>query len=240
MPVPAPGPIRSVTGAESRRDRRPAVGVEAEQLDGGRAVAQAREQSRLLLRPGPSRGEHLVDRARLDDHDPVGIAHHPVAGAHRDVADAHGPADRAPGLLDRAAQRDAAGEHREAVVAQRVDVAHAGVDHEAGEAARLGRGRQHLAPVAPFREAVDLDDERAPGGRGHDSDVDGEVVGRGALHGERRRREPRAGPGGAHACAMGSAPDSPRVAAPRLERSSRASPARRRWSIATLMAPVSP
>ena len=70
--------------------------VEVEQLDGRRAVTQPGEEALLLLGPGPARGEHVVEGARRDDHDAVGIANHPVARPHGDVADAHGPADLAP------------------------------------------------------------------------------------------------------------------------------------------------
>ncbi len=62
--------------------------------------------------------------------------------------------------LARAAQRDHRREHREPVGLDLGDVAHATVDHETSQAARLRAGREHLTPVAELAEVADVDDER--------------------------------------------------------------------------------
>ena len=91
----------------------------------------------FLLGAGPSRGEHRVERSARDDDDAVAVADDPVAGLDVDVTDVRARADRARQRLRRAAQRDQRAEHREPESFQRVDVAHAAVDDEPGDAARL-------------------------------------------------------------------------------------------------------
>ena len=89
------------------------------------------------------------------------------------------------------------------------------VDHEPGEAARLGRGGEHLAPVAAARDRRRRRRRaRVPAGAAGDADVDREVVAGRAPHRERGRREPRAGPHGSDArCASAVRPT--RRASPR-------------------------
>ena len=119
------------------------------------------EQADLLLGAGPARGEHRVDLAAGDDGDAVAVADDPVPRVHVDAADRRVAADLARQRLRRARQGDQRAEHREAESLQRFDVAHAAVDHQAGDAARLRRGREHLTPVAELGFVADVDDEHA-------------------------------------------------------------------------------
>ena len=110
----------------------------------------------------------------------------------------------------------AAPEHREPERGERVDVAHAAVDHEAGDAARLRRGREHLTPVAELGLARRRRRRApSPGSARATPDVDREVVARRAAHGDGRARDLGPGP---HRPDPRSAsrrpPHSPSVAAP--------------------------
>jgi hypothetical protein len=86
---------------------------------------------------------------------------------------------------------------------ERVDVAHAPVDHQPDDAAGLRARGEHLAPVPELANVADVDREGGARRRARDRDVDPEVVARRAPYGVRRRSDGGARPGrsnpGAHA-----------------------------------------
>ena len=128
------------------------------------------------------------------DGDTVRVADDPVAGLDLDVADHRLGADPPGLLLGGAAQGDHRREDREPVRLERVDVADAAVDHEPLQPARLGAGREHLAPVAARGLVADVHDEHRTRRRLRDRDVDREVVGRATGDGEGGGADPRAAP----------------------------------------------
>ena len=97
---------------------------------------------------------------------------------------------------------------------ERVDVADTAVDHETAQAARLGAGREHLAPVTARGFVPDVHDEHRTGGCLRDRDVDREVVGGRALDRERGALTRAPGQTGRRRGAIGRPPLSPSVAAP--------------------------
>src|SRR5262249_24720281 len=139
-------------GGASRTVDQP--GVEAELRDRGVAVPERGEQGLLLRGPRPPGGEHVVERRARDDDDAVDVADDPVAGLDRDVADGDRPRHGAGLLLRGAGEREAGGEHGEAVTGERVAVADATVDDQIGDTPRLRAGGEHLAPVAEVARAA--------------------------------------------------------------------------------------
>ena len=154
---------------------------------------------RFFVGAGLPRREHVVDMGRTDHDDAVGVADDPVAVDNVDVADQCLVADVTGLFFRRAAQGDHRREHGEAMRFECIDVAHAAVDHESDDAARLGRGRKDLAPVAALRFEANVHDEHRSGRRLGDGDVDREVVGRAAHDRERGPADARARPHGTDA-----------------------------------------
>ena len=98
-------------------------------------------------------------------------------------------------VLRRAGERDGRREDREAVRLERGDVAHAAVEDQARQPGRLGRRREHLAPVAAVGHLPDVDDEHAAPRCLRHRHVHGQVVARGAADRVGRGGQRGAGPG---------------------------------------------
>ena len=121
--------------------------------------------------------EHVVEVGRRDDGHAVGVADDPVALVHARRR------RRPPGRRSRPGCSFVA--PRNAIIVENtgkpcassaLDVADAAVDHETDDAARLGAGGEHLAPVAALGLGADARDEHATRRRLGDRDVDREVV----------------------------------------------------------------
>ena len=161
-------------------------------------VVPARNASKkpasLASRARPAASTSASDPAR-HERDAVDVGHHPVPRRDQHAAHPHRGPHRARLVLRRAGERDGRREHREAVRLQRGDVAHAAVEDQSRQPGRLGRRRQHLAPVPAVGHATHVDDEHAAPRRLRHRHVHGQVVPGRAADRVGRGGQRRAGPG---------------------------------------------
>src|SRR5882724_7456988 len=93
-------------------------------------------------------GRDLAGILLPDNDDAVVVGDHGIARFNIDSGAYHGNVDGAERRLDRALGRNRLRPHRKSHLAQRLHVAAAGIDDEAGDAARHQRGREQIAEHA--------------------------------------------------------------------------------------------
>ena len=162
-----------------------------------RPARSSSKNLRFLGLAGLTGREHVGEAARGHDGHAVGVGDDPVAFVHvaRRPRSSWPPTRPGCSLV---APRNAIIEENTGKpwASSALDVADAAVDHETDDAARLGAGGEHLAPVAALGLDADARDEHVTGRRLGDGDVDREVVAGRARDRIRRRADARAGPRG--------------------------------------------
>ena len=156
------------------------------------------KRPRFLVGAGAGGGEDVVE-GRVGDHDhAVGVADDPVARV--DVAPrptvTGWPTEPtrslvAPVQRDRQPRTPGTRARPSASTSRTTSV-----DDQAHDAAGLGRGGEHLTPVAELGLAADVDHQHRAGLGPDHADVDREVVARRAAHRDRRTRDLGPGPRG--------------------------------------------
>ena len=117
-------------------------------MHGGFAGLKPPHDGGFLVAALARAGKRSFDLGLRDGDDAVGVGNDQIAGRDGDIGDHNRLADRRRMQLDGRAHGDAAREHRKFALFKRRQIAHAAIDHQPCNAARLRRDGQDLAPVA--------------------------------------------------------------------------------------------